>query len=286
MALVSSAKRNITKYNKKVLYVSLEMDEDKIAERFDAQFSGVNINLLHENKDKIRQKFEEIKSENEDPKMLVVKQFPAGSMSVNTLKAYMQQLYMTGFKPDLVIVDYIGEMKDYPGMATWESRYRIVRDLRGLATEENVCIFTAMQPNKSAREAQKMDGPGEGVIDDDNLADSYGQIRPLDGCWSINQMQVEKDAGIARIFVIKHRHGKSRFTIWVGYDKDTLSMDQISHASYEKRLHEKHMKASERVQKDVANQAAEVNKVLGKKKSFFADDIGNSNEDPDSPDEL
>ncbi len=219
--------------------------------------------------------------------MLVVKQFPAGSMTVNTLKAYMQQLQMTGFKPDLVIVDYIGEMKDYPGMATWESRYRIVRDLRGLATEENVCIFTALQPNKSAREAQKMDGPGEGVIDDDNLADSYGQIRPLDGCWSINQMQVEKDAGIARIFVIKHRHGKSRFTIWVGYDRDTLAMDQITHASYEKKLHQKHMKASEKVQEDVASQAAEINKVLGKgKKNFFADDMGHSNEDPDAPDDL
>lgn len=287
LALVSAAKRNVTKYNKKVLYVSLEMDEDKIAERFDAQFAGVNINRLYENKDKILQKFDQIKEENEDPKMLVVKQFPAGSMTVNTLKAYMQQLQMTGFKPDLVIVDYIGEMKDYPGMATWESRYRIVRDLRGLATEENVCIFTALQPNKSAREAQKMDGPGEGVIDDDNLADSYGQIRPLDGCWSINQMQVEKDAGIARIFVIKHRHGKSRFTIWVGYDRDTLAMDQITHTSYEKKLHQKHMKASEKVQEDVASQAAEINKVLGKgKKNFFADDMGHSNEDPDAPDDL
>ena len=47
------------------------------------------------------------------------------------------------------------------------------------------------------------------------------------------------------------------------------------------------MKASEKVQEDVASQAAEINKVLGKgKKNFFADDMGHSNEDPDAPDDL
>ena len=283
LALVTAALKNVIELNKRVLYVSLEMDEDKIAERFDAQISGVNINNLQENKEIVQKAFEETVKDKDDNKLLVIKQFPAGSMNVSTLRAYLHQLYIVGFKPDLVVIDYIGEMKDYPGMPTWESRYRIVRDLRGLATEENICIYTAMQPNKDAREAQKKDGLGDGVIDDTNLADSYGQIRPLDGCWSINQMQAEKDAGIARIFVIKHRHGKSRFTFYVQYNKDTLGMSQISENQYNELWKQVKFDKIDK-KEDVEAQAEELKRMneKRKKKKIKFEDSGY--DDPDEPD--
>jgi len=276
LALVTAALRNVVQLGKKVLYVSLEMDEDKIAERFDAQISNVEINKLKENKDIVKKSLEEKTKDKEDKRMLVIKQFPAGSMTVDTLRAYMQQLYMTGFRPDLLIIDYIGEMKDFPNMPTYESRYRIVRDLRGLATEEKICIFTAMQPNKDAREAQKIGGEGTGFIDDTNLADSYGQIRPLDGCWSINQMQAEKDAGIARIFVIKHRHGKSRFSFHVQYDMKTLAMEEISGNKYNEIWKKATFEKTNR-DSDMDNQAQQVWKKMNKKKIDFSNDIGNNN---------
>jgi replicative DNA helicase len=285
LALVGAALKNVKQLGKRVLYISLEMGEDAIAERFDAQLADVDINKLQELKSKVKAAFDEHIQDHEDKRTLVIKQFPAGSMTVATLRAYMQQLQMVGFKPDLLVIDYIGEMKDYPGMPTYESRYRIVRDLRGLATEDNICIFTAMQPNKDAREAQKKDGGmhgGDGVIDDTNLADSYGQIRPLDGCWSINQMQAEKEAGIGRIFVIKHRHGKSRFTCWVKFEsgkgtKNTLQMNQISEAEYNKIWREYSFKKTNKAA-DVEGQVETLKKKVGK----FKDDAGY--EDPDSPD--
>lgn len=292
LALVTAALQNIISLGKKVLYVSLEMDEDKIAERFDAQIGNVEISKVQEQSDIVKAALLERVQDKEDKRLLVIKQFPAGSMNVNTLRAYMQQLNMTGFKPDLLIVDYIGEMKDHPGMQTWESRYRIVRDLRGLATEEDVCIFTAMQPNKSARDAQNKEGLGPGVIDDTNLADSYGQIRPLDGCWSINQMHTEKEAGIARIFVIKHRHGKSRFTFNVEYDMRTLAMREIYAVDYDRRYKDQHMKTINR-ESDMQSQEKEVWKKMNKdknKKSKFSNDIGHNNDldnqDPDQPDNI
>jgi replicative DNA helicase len=281
LALVGAALKNILELGKRVLYVSLEMGEDSIAERFDAQFSDVEINKLQEHREMVKNAFDRFSEDKKDKRMLIIKQFSAGSMTVATLRAYMQQLNMVEFKPDLVVIDYIGEMKDYPGIPTYESRYRIVRDLRGLATEENVCVFTAMQPNKDAREAQKKDGGlygGDGVIDDTNLADSYGQIRPLDGCWSINQMQAEKEAGIARIFVIKHRHGKSRFTCHAKFNKNTLKMDQISEDTYNKIWKEYSFKKTERAA-DLNEQADFIAKKTKKK---FTDDIGY--DDPDSPD--
>lgn len=276
LALVGAALKNVI-LGKKVLYVSLEMDQDSIAERFDAQLSNVEINCLREKKEIVRTAFNDFSKDRKDNRLLIIKQFPAGSMTVNTLRAYLQQLYMTEFKPDLVVIDYIGEMQDYPGVPTYESRYRIVRDLRGLATEDEVCIFTAMQPNKDAREAQKKDSNlGDGVIDDTNLADSYGQIRPLDGCWSINQMQAEKEAGIARIFVIKHRHGKSRFTCHAQFDMKTLQIKQISESKYneiwKKYSFEKTNKISDADSEDYS---------IGKS-AKFKDNFGY--EDPDTPD--
>lgn len=289
LALVTAAIRNILQLNKKVLYVSLEMDQDKIAERFDAQLSNVAINKLQENENVVKQAFNEFKSDKNDSRMLIIKQFDAGSLTVNMLRAYLNQLRMVDFDPDLVIIDYIGEMKDLPDMPTYESRYRIVRDLRGLATQENICIFTAMQPNKNAREAQRITNTGDGVIDDNNLADSYGQIRPLDGCWSINQMQAEKEAGVARIFVIKHRHGKSRFTFHVEYNNETLAMTEISKTKYDTIFKDyqfrKDKLASELQQKE--------SKKSNKKSGAFSNDAGYNNQelnepdfDPDQPDNI
>jgi len=279
LALVGSALQNVTRLGKRVLYISLEMSEDAIAERFDAQIANVDINKLQEYKDKVKIAFDDKTRDKDDKRLLVIKQFPAGSLTVATLRAYMQQLQLVGFIPDLLVLDYIGEMKDYPGVPTYESRYKIVRDLRALATEENICIFTAMQPNKDAREAQKKDGGlhgGDGVIDDTNLADSYGQIRPLDGCWSINQMQAEKEAGIARIFVIKHRHGKSRFTFHAQFDKHTLQIRQISEEAYNKIWKAHSFEKTNKIS-DIETQA---DMIIKTNKKFTETKL----EDPDEPD--
>lgn len=279
LALVGAALKNAKSLNKRVLYVSLEMGEDAIAERFDAQLADVDINQLRGMKKKVQVAFEEFARGKKDKRMLVIKQFPAGTMTVASLRAYMQQLKIEGFVPDLLVIDYIGEMMDHPDLPTYESRYRIVRDLRGLATEENMCVFTAMQPNKSAREAQKKDGIGDGVIDDTNLADSYGQIRPLDGCWSINQMQAEKEAGIARIFVIKHRHGRSRFTTWAQFDKNTLQIRQISESKYNEIWKQHSFNKTDKY----SEIESKVDKFVSKGKiKGFSLDAGY--EDPDHPD--
>jgi len=239
LILVAATIANLNN-GKKVLYVTTEMNEAKVAERFDAQLAdpkgihGVRIDNLIDKQKVVFDALADYTKECLDPRLLVIKQFAAGTLDVPTFRAYYSQLQQYGFRPDLVILDYIGEMKDYPGVKTYESRYMIVRDLRGFAVEENVCVLTAMQPDRRARETVKMGG----VIDDENLADSYGQVRPLDALWSINQTPDEKDADIGKVFAIKHRHGKSRFTMYVEYNKDTLKISELSSEVYHKRLHD------------------------------------------------
>lgn len=277
LALVRAAVANMNK-GKKVLYVSLEIDQDAVAERFDAQLAdpgkefGVSINNLLGKKDVVIQSLREYVEDYDDKMRLIIKQFPPGEMGVSDFRAYFSQIVLRGFKPDLVIVDYIGEMKDYPNIPTWDSRYRIVRDLRRFAVEESICMMVAMQPNKTAKEVIKL---GE-VIDDENLGDAYGQQKPLDAFWSINQMQIEKDAGIGRVWVIKHRHGKSRFMVYVEINQETLAITEISKAVYEQRRRAAEQK-KEVTSADKTRQELEAKQMYARSKAYGEKKKGSKN---------
>lgn len=273
LALKVASIANITK-GKKGLYISLEIDQDGVAERFDAELSSMmeKGNVVDKDKITIRNLLEKkqmvfdfVKEYQDevclDDQMLVIKQFPGGQMDMSAFRAYYSQLGLRGFHPDFVVIDYIGEMKDYSGIPTHESRYRITRDLRGFAVEENVLVLTAMQPNRSAKEVIRN---GQ-LIDDENLGDSYAQIKPLDAMWTINQLQEEKDCGLARIYVAKHRSGKSRFSFHVSFDYDTLAIKQISYDEYSTTLKE-YRNTKEKTMTDVMNDDQKVRNVIDNNK--------------------
>lgn len=228
VALVKATVTNLNR-GKRVLYISLEMDQDKIAERLDTMLTGVPINELKERSKEVifalntKRAMMQKEVNSIGDKRLFVKQFPAGSADVTTVRAFMSQLALYGFKPDMVVIDYVGEFKDLPGMKKYESLQRMVRDLRGLAVEEQVCILTAMQPNRAGREAQE----GSGFIDDSEIGDAFGQARPMDAIWSINMNKMEQESKVGRIFVVKHRHGRSRYYFHFQQDKNTLDMVEI-----------------------------------------------------------
>lgn len=246
--LASIAVKNL-EFNKRVLYVSLEMSEDDIAERFDAALADtaklhdVTINNLVAKKDIVIQALKGFVSDKEDPRMLVIKQFPAGSLDVSSFRAYYTQLLIYGFRPDLVIVDYVGEMKDFPGLATHESRPRIVKELRGFASENNVCVLTAIQANAKGKEMLK---EVEGVLDESAQAEAFGQTRPMDAFWTINQTKEEALADLGRIYAEKHRSAKAKMVLYTSYDPATLQIKEISENEYNIRLKEQRHKMAEK----------------------------------------
>lgn len=223
-----------------VLYISLEISEDKTAERFDAMLTQVPIYKLYQgrNPTQVRNILAEGVG---DWGKLIIKQFPAGSADVNTCRAFINQLHLQDIRPDMVIVDYVGEMRDIPGMKTYESRQRLVRDLRGMATELNVAVFTALQVNRGGRDAIET----QGYIDDDQLADSAGQVRPLDALWTISQTPLEQKANCGKLFASKHRSGQARFLVNFYRDPNTLEMYQISNERYTMELSKVKDKVSE-----------------------------------------
>lgn len=232
LALVKAAVQNVL-LGHKVLYLTMEMDELGIAQRFTSQFAKVDINSLIESREKIEETIDAFKSGKEQTDLLHIKQFPGGTIDVNGIRAFMAQLELRGWKPNLLIVDYVGEMKDDPSVKKYESAYRILRDLRGFGVENQHCTFTCVQPNQSAAKLDQ----GQ-YIDESNIGTSFDQFKPLDAFWSINQQTIEKDAEVGRGFVIKHRNGRSRFPFRIGFDYSlgTLDMFEISLESYRKSM--------------------------------------------------
>jgi replicative DNA helicase len=243
LALVRAAIANVN-LGKKVLYITLENSEDLTADRFDAQIAnpvgtesmpGINTLMEKDNPQIVINAIEDYVQDKEDKRLLIIKQFPGGQMSPSDLMAYHNQLKLQGFIPDLIVLDYIGEMKDYPGVKTYESRYKIVRDLRGWAVAEKICIISAMQANRSSKEMVKM---GD-VIDDEHLSDSFDQVKPLDALWTLNQFQDENDCEpirLARVHVAKNRNGQAKYHFHIEINRHTLCMRQISKDLYMKVL--------------------------------------------------
>lgn len=231
------------KRGKRCVYISLELSEDRVAERFDSIFTGASIHCLYDQKDEIFEQLAVLVEDKADKNLIVIKQFPGRKASVNTIRAYLTQLKFNKFVPDIVIIDYIGEMANIPDVPVHESREQTVSELRALANEgDKFFCATAMQPNRSAKEAQK-----SGRIGDEHLADSYGQIRPLDGAIAISQNDAEKSVFLGRGSVMKQRFGKSGFDFYLAFDKEALRITEVSHTDYKGKMASRTEKISDEV---------------------------------------
>lgn len=268
LAMCKASVENVRR-GKKVLFITMEMDELGISQRFTSQMFTKDVNNLLSEKESILQEIEQFKQDKYDPNMLVVKQFPGGTLDVNGIRAYYSQLVMRGFKPDLLVVDYVGEMKDDPNLKKYESAYRILRDLRAFGIEQKHCTITCIQPNSSAAKLDQSQ-----FIDEASIGTSFDQFKPLDCLWSINQQVIEKDAQVGRMFIIKHRNGRSRFPFYVRFgfkdalDRATLDINEISKEEYMKELNLVRSKKSEDVMQNddaITGDSNEKN-VNGKKK--------------------
>lgn len=214
---------------KKVLYISTEMDPDRIASRFDSQLTCIGHHQLGARKEEVWKVLRNTVSEWEDKRRLVIKQFPSGTADMGVVRAYYGQCVSLGFKPDLAIIDYPGDMKDYANLQGWDARFRLLREIRGLGQEEGHCSWVAVHPNRSSKELGL-----EEFMDESNQGDCFKQFQIFDLFATLNQTSVENKANVGRFFLAKVRNGKSRFAFNIRYHfKDqTLRLEEIPHNAY------------------------------------------------------
>lgn len=210
---------------KKVLYVSLEMSEDKIAQRFDSIMTMIPQFKLKDpaNHTSVKERLDLFKGEFPGGD-LVIKEFPTGQASINSIRSLLVQLKnYQEFEPDVVIVDYLELMRPVREIQQeYHAQQRIAEELRGLAVEFDFLVWTATQTNRMGRTVK--------VITDAELGDSYGKIRTCDFALSLNQSEEEFDQGTMRAFVIKSRNGKPRFIVPMAVDYSTLRMRENEEA--------------------------------------------------------
>lgn len=282
LALVKAAVANVL-LGHHVCYLTMEMDELGIMQRFTSQFAKLDHNNLRGVKDEVYRTIEEFKKGFDDSNLLHVKQFPGGQIDVNGIRSYLAQLELRKWKPTLLIVDYVGEMKDDPSIPKHESAYRILRDLRAYGVERQHCTLTCVQPNKSASTLEI----GQ-YIDESNIGASFDQFKPLDAFWSINQQVIEKDAEVGRVFVVKHRNGRSRYAFKIGFDfkLGTLDMFAITQEKYRSQLSLVQEKKAQDVQIDEVGGGGGQGKQRSKK-GFKGDQLdtyeAKPKGDPDDP---
>ena len=135
---------------------------------------------------------------------LIVKHYPTKTASVTSLKAHMDKMILQGKRPDVVIVDYFDLLRGPSKEKRHEELEEIIEDLRGMAGEYEVPVFTASQINRSGAE--------DDIITGTKIAGSFSKMMTADFVVSLSRKIEDKLAGTGRWHVIKNRFGPDGMT--------------------------------------------------------------------------
>jgi len=137
-----------------VLYITMEMAEEKIAERIDANLLDLDISSLQNiSKNEYMKKFHALK--NKTHGRLIIKEYPTASASTLHFRALLNDLALKkSFRPDIIFVDYLNicassRIKPGGNVNSYTYVKSIAEELRGLAVEFNLPIVSATQTTRS-----------------------------------------------------------------------------------------------------------------------------------------
>ena len=254
-ALVNAA-ANAVKAGKTVIQYTLELNGSYVGLRFDSVFTGIAAQNLKYYQDDIKNKIAEINGD------LVIKYYPTKTATVNTLKAHLDRCTMMGKKPDLVIVDYADLLRG-AGKEIRHELGNIYEDLRGLAGEYEIPVWTASQANRSALE--------DDVIGAEKIAESYSKIMTADFVLSLSRKIEDKIAGTGRWHVIKNRFGPDGITFPSKMNMSNGQIQIYEETSVQGKNTQKQIDGgSEAMRKRLAKKYTEVESPEQKQKDPFA----------------
>ena len=191
----------------KVVFYSLELSADIIAKRFDSGISRVPMMEIADHPEQVLRVVNKWGSQYGNN--LIIKQYAPRQASVNTIKSHLTMLRNTGYKPDLVIVDYLDLLKP---LTSYNDEYAdlgaIATDLRGLGVEFKVPVQTATQVNRSGMQSE--------VVELAHVSDSLKKLFVADIVVPICRNREEKQANRARLFTAKNRNGPEGIEVPIG----------------------------------------------------------------------
>lgn len=220
--------------NYNVLYITLEMSEEKIAERIDANLLNITIddlmNLPREMYDKKMSKLKE-----RSKGKLIIKEYPTASAHSGHFRALLNELNLKkNFKPDIIFIDYLNicassRIKAGANVNSYTYIKAIAEEIRGLSIEFNVPIVSATQVNRS------------GYTDSDpgleNTSESFGLPATADIMFALISSEELENLNQIMVKQLKNRYNDinspKRFTIGIDrakmklYDLENKAQDGI-----------------------------------------------------------
>ena len=217
-----------------VLYITMEMAEEKIAERIDANLLNVNIQDLADlPKSMFENKVTKLTEKTQGS--LIIKEYPTASAHSGHFKALLNELALKkSFRPDIIFIDYLNicASSRYRGNSNVNSYSyikAIAEELRGLAVEANVPIVSATQTTRS--------GYGSSDVELTDTSESFGLPATADLMFALISTDELEELGQIMVKQLKNRYNDNntnkRFVIGIDrakmrlYDCEQTAQDNI-----------------------------------------------------------
>ena len=221
---------NCLSQGKNVLYITLEMAEERIAERIDANLMNISMEDLH---DLPKQMFDNkianiIKSTSGK---LIVKEYPTASAHSAHFRGLIKELAIKkSFKPDIIFIDYLNicASSRFKGQANVNSYMyvkAIAEELRGLAVETNVPIMSATQTTRS--------GFVSSDVGLEDTSESFGLPATADLMFAIISTEQMEQLGQILVKQLKNRYNDPTVNrkFVVGIDRSKMRLFDVSQAA-------------------------------------------------------
>jgi len=211
---------------KNVLYITLEMAEERIAERIDANL----LNMTMEELGKVTQDIYETrigKLIKKTAGKLIVKEYPTAAAHAGHFKALLEELKMKrNFKPDAIVIDYLNicsssRMKHGAGVNSYTYIKSIAEELRGLAVEYNVPVLSATQTTRG--------GYDNTDVDLTDTSESFGLPATVDFMFALISTEELENLNQIMVKQLKNRYNDpsyyKRFVI--GVDRSRMKLYDV-----------------------------------------------------------
>lgn len=203
-----------------VLLITYELDVFKTAMRCMASMANVPLNQITGHKEMVKRVAKSLQETYH--KRFYIYEWPPDECSVDHIYALLANLKRTeGWKPDVIIIDYmdlmVSRVKKYNDKE-YDRQKHVATEIRGLAKNENVLVFTATQTNRGGMDSE--------LVDLNKTAESFGKQFALDYVVSLNQSIDERnqDPAQLRFFIAKNRNGPKHQTITCEINYNTMTV--------------------------------------------------------------
>jgi replicative DNA helicase len=195
-----------------VVHYTLELSESYVGKRYDAFFTGIPVNLIHDYKDRVQETVNSLEGN------LIIKEYSPGKASMSTIEAHIKKTIDQGTKPDLIIIDYVDLLRSKRSKGDRKEEIDdIYISTKGLARELKTPVWSVSQVNRA--------GAKDDIIEGDKAAGSYDKIMITDVAISLSRKKEDKVAGTGRFHIMKNRYGGDGMTYGAKIDTSTGNMD-------------------------------------------------------------